>query len=154
MIIIIFYYRLDGFSFQPTEATGIVTDSGNENFAWNARVIANTILPWDMSLQLTGNYNSKQVIAQGTSDASFSLDAGLRKPFFDRTLSIAVSARDILNSRKWKSNTAGTAFRQYSENWWGGRYVGLTLSWNFGSLKSKRQQMPMEDNTAIPMGGM
>lgn len=147
----LFYYKLDGFQMQPAEASGIVKDDGNENFAWNARVIANAILPWNLSLQITGNYNSKQVIAQGTSDANFSMDAGLRKSFMDRTFTIAVSARDIFNSRKWKSNTSGTSFCQYSENWWGGRFVGVTLSWNFGNMKSKRNQMPVEDNTTIPM---
>lgn len=146
----LFYYKLDGFNFRPAEAINEVFDDGNENFAWNARIIANTLLPWGLSFQVTGNYNSRQVIAQGSSEASFSMDAGLRKSFMDRTLNIAISARDLFNSRKWKSHTSGTSFRQYAENWWGGRYIGLTLSWSFGNMKTKRDQMPIQENIEIP----
>ena len=42
-------------------------------------MIANVILPYAISLQVTGNYNSRQVVAQGHREANYSLDAGLRK---------------------------------------------------------------------------
>lgn len=147
----LFYYKLDGFTFSPQNSMQEVTGESNENFTWNARTMANISLPLGISLQLTGSYNSRQVIAQGTMDANWAIDAGLRKSFADNKFSIAVSARDIFNSRKWKTHTEGSSFRQTSESWWGGRYIGATVSWNFGNLKSKRRQMPMEDNSTIPM---
>lgn len=141
----LFYYKLDGFSFRPNGSESAVTGENDENFSWNARVIANMALPAAVSLQLTGNYNARQVVAQGYRRANYSLDAGLRRSFFDRKLSVSVNARDILASRKWKTVTSGTGFRQSSENWWGGRYVGFTLTYNFGNMsrnngKGQRQQ--------------
>lgn len=141
----LFYYKLDGFSFRPDGSESVITGEDDENFSWNARVIANMALPAAVSLQLTGNYNARQVVAQGYRRPNYSLDAGLRRSFFDRKLSVSVNARDILASRKWKTVTSGTGFRQSSENWWGGRYVGFTLTYNFGNMsrnngKGQRQQ--------------
>lgn len=141
----LFYYKLDGFSFRPNGSESVITGENDENFSWNARVIANMALPAAVSLQLTGNYNARQVVAQGYRRANYSLDAGLRRSFFDRKLSVSVNARDILASRKWKTVTSSTGFRQSSENWWGGRYVGFTLTYNFGNMsrnngKGQRQQ--------------
>lgn len=141
----LFYYKLDGFNFMPDGSQSAVTGEDDENFSWNARVIANMALPAAISLQVTGNYNARQVVAQGYRRPNYSLDAGLRRSFFDRKLSISVNARDVLASRKWKTVTSGIGFRQSSESWWGGRYVGFTLTYNFGNMsrnngKGQRQQ--------------
>lgn len=150
----LFYYKLDGFNLHPEESLEMISDAGNKNFAWNARIMANILLPWSMSGQVTGNYNSRQIIAQGESRANFSLDAGLRKSFADNAFSIALTARDILNSRKMKSFTSGNGFQQYSESWFGGRFLGATISWNFGNMKTKRKPALQDEPETIPMGGM
>lgn len=147
----LFYYKLDGFSFRPDGAESVVTGEEDENFSWNARVIAGMALPAAISLQLTGNYNARQVVAQGYRRPNYSLDAGLRRSFFDRKLSVSVNARDILASRKQKTVTSGTGFRQSGENWWGGRYVGFTLAFNFGNMNGNnnaRQQQQFDDGGA------
>lgn len=145
----LFYYKLDGFNFMPDGSQSAVTGEDDENFSWNARVIANMALPAAISLQVTGNYNARQVVAQGYRRPNYSLDAGLRRSFFDRKLSISINARDILASRKWKTVTSGIGFRQSSENWWGGRYVGFTLTYNFGNMSrnnSRGQQRQQFDD--------
>lgn len=147
----LFYYKLDGFSFRPDGSESAVTGEDDENFSWNARVIANMALPAAISLQITGNYNARQVVAQGYRRPNYSLDAGLRRSFFDRKLSVSINARDILSSRKWKTVTSGIGFRQSSENWWGGRYVGFTLTYNFGNMSrnnSRGQQQQFDDGGA------
>lgn len=147
----LFYYKLDGFSFRPDGSESAVTGEDDENFSWNARVIANMALPAAVSLQITGNYNARQVVAQGYRRPNYSLDAGLRRSFFDRKLSVSINARDILSSRKWKTVTSGIGFRQSSENWWGGRYVGFTLTYNFGNMSrnnSRGQQQQFDDGGA------
>lgn len=154
----LFYYKLDGFSFRPNGSESVITGEDDENFSWNARVIANMALPAAVSLQLTGNYNARQVVAQGYRRANYSLDAGLRRSFFDRKLSVSVNARDILASRKWKTVTSGIGFRQSSENWWGGRYVGFTLTYNFGNMsrnngKGQRQQFDDGGTSGDMYGG-
>ena len=53
-------------------------------------MIASFILPYDLSIQLTGNYRSKQVITQGYRKPAYGLDFGLRKHFFDKESGVAI----------------------------------------------------------------
>lgn len=139
----LYYYKLDGFEYE-----GTFYDK-QEQFSWNMRMIANALLPFGFSFQATGNYNSRQAVAQGTRKANYSLDAGLKKSFFNRTLSISINARDILDSRRWKTETSGDNFVQYSERWRGGRQFGITVAYNFGNMKAK---MPKRSNNGENSG--
>jgi outer membrane receptor protein involved in Fe transport len=134
----LFYNKLEGFSYMPEGATFPVTGIAQENFSWNAKIIANFILPKSFSLQLTGDYRAKQLIAQGYRKPNYSLDAGIRRVF--GKISASINARDIFNSRKWHTVTSGTGFTQDAKNWRGGRFVGLTVTYNFGNMKPARQE--------------
>lgn len=149
----LFYYKLDGFSYLPKGAVTPVIGKGNEDFSWNARMIANVILPKAISLQLTGNYNAKQVVAQGTQKANYSLDAGLRKSFMNKKFSLSINARDILNSRSQQTLTYGSGFIQDSKNWRNGRQVGFVFTYNFGNMRAKNSKMnkPGDENMSMPM---
>lgn len=136
----LYYNKLDGFSYLPEGAQTPVVGKANEDFSWDAKMIANVALPAAFSLQVTGSYNSKRIIAQGYRKANYSVDAGIRKAFFDRKLSLSVNARDIFNTRKWKTETSGTGFTQYAENWRTGRTVGFTLTYSFGNMKASRNR--------------
>nr|WP_319570769.1 TonB-dependent receptor [uncultured Draconibacterium sp.] len=130
----LFYYKLDGFSYLPKGAVSPVTGKMQDNFTWNVQTIANIALPKSYTLQLNGDYNARQLVAQGHEKASYSLDAGLRKSF-DK-FSISFSAEDLFNSRKWSTVTNGADFKQVSKSWWGGRQFGATLTYNFGDNMS------------------
>lgn len=132
-----FYYKLDGFSYFMEGVTDPITGEEDKDFSWNAKMIANLTLPHALSLQLTGNYNAKKVVAQGYRKANYSLDAGLRKSFFNKKLSLSINARDLLDSRKWHTVTSGTGFEQDSKNWRGGRRIGFTLTYSFGNMRAK-----------------
>ena len=130
----LFYYKLDGFSYLPQGAASPVIGKMQDNFTWNVQMIANIALPKSYTLQLNGDYNARQLVAQGHEKASYSLDAGLRKSF-DK-FSISLSAEDLFNSRKWSTVTNGAGFKQVSKSWWGGRQFGATLTYNFGDNMS------------------
>src|SRR5574344_1998953 len=86
-----FYYnKLDGFSYLPAGATTPVVGEADEDFSWSARIIANVMLPWGVSLQATGDYNSRELVAQGYRKANHAIDLGLRKSFLDRKLSLTI----------------------------------------------------------------
>lgn len=146
----LYYYKLDGFKYLPEGATEYITGKSNEDFSWNARMIASFRFPKSYSLQLTGNYNAKQIIAQGYQKANYSLDAGLRKQY--KSLSFSVNARDILDSRKRKSYTTGYGYTQNSENWWGGRMVGLTVTYSFGNMSPKRNEKAKQQDMTPGFG--
>jgi outer membrane receptor protein involved in Fe transport len=133
----LFYRQLEGFSYLPEGITVPVTGVAQENFSWDAKMIATFVVPKWFSLQLTGDYRAKQIIAQGYRKANYSLDAGIRRVF--GKISASVNARDVFDSRKWHTVTSGTGFSQDSKNWRGGRVVGLTVTYNFGNMNPERQ---------------
>jgi outer membrane receptor protein involved in Fe transport len=142
----LFYNKLDGFSYTPEGAATPVTGIAQEDFSWDAKIIASFILPKLFSLQLTGDYRAKQLIAQGYRKANYSLDAGIRRVF--GKISASINARDIFNSRKRHTVTSGPGFSQDSKNWRGGRFVGLTVTYNFGNMKPQRQEQKTDrDNS-------
>ena len=144
-----YYYKLDGFSYDIDGQT--VTGESDNNFTWNARMQASLMLPWDISLQLTGRYRSRRVVTQGYRKGNFSMDLGLRKTFLDRKITLALNCRDLLNSRKNETFTSSETFTRYQKNWRSGRTVNLTLSYNFGNMKAKAPKKKV--NNSANMGG-
>lgn len=132
-----YYYKLNGFSYDIDGQT--VTGAGNHNFTWNARMTASLILPYDISIQASGRYNARQVITQGHRNANYSMDLGMRKNFFNKALTVALNCRDLLNSRKFENFTSTDTFTRHQLHKRGGRNVNLTLTWNFGNMKSKKR---------------
>lgn len=116
------------------------------SFAWDARMMANVRLPWSVSLQATGSYNSKQLSAQGSRQGGWSVDLGMRRNF--GPWSVSLNCRDLFDSRRFKSTTVGPDYTQYNERWRNGRTVRLTVKFSFGNMKAK----PGRDGEGDPMG--
>ena len=131
-----YYYKLDGFETLVEGQT--VTGSSDENFAWDARLLASLILPYDISFQATGNFRSRSVITQGYRKANGSLDLGLRKTFLNKMFSLAINWRDVFNTRKFENYTEGPTFWRHQKNWRDPRF-NVQLSWNFGNMAQKKK---------------
>ncbi|MBR1933497.1 MAG: TonB-dependent receptor [Prevotella sp.] len=131
-----YYYKLDGFS-TIVEGWPVAGES-DENFAWDARLLASVILPYDISFQATGNYRSRSVITQGYRKANGSLDLGLRKTFLNKTFALALNWRDVFDTRHWESYTEGPTFWRHQKNWRDPR-INLQLTWNFGNMAQKKK---------------
>lgn len=123
--------------------------NAQQSFSWNARIMANFIIPKGFSAQLTARYNSPDVVAQGRTTHRYTADIGIRKSFLDRTLNLSLSVRDILNSRKWANTTYGDNFWQYSEWAPQGTMFSLNLSYNFGNhgINKKKTSAQRNDGT-------
>jgi len=139
-----FYYKLEDFKYtliDPLMGKEITISGDSESrFSWNARMQANFTLPYDITVQLKGNYRSRRVITQGSRRPSYSMDIGVRKTFFNRKLTLAVNCRDLLDSRRNKSETESDTFYQYSEDWRHARKFNFTATWSFGNNKPKRNK--------------
>lgn len=147
-----FYYnRLDRASFTPTlydKSFEKVVIPEQNIFAWSARINFNFLFTKTFSGQVSGNYRSPRVVAQGTSSHSYSIDLGLRKTFLNNTLALQFNIRDLLDSRARKSTTEGDGFWQYQENRWHSRTIGIGLTYNFGNMKAKRNEKKSVDMDA------
>jgi outer membrane receptor protein involved in Fe transport len=131
--------------------------SGNKqnSFAWDIRCMASVRLPWNISFQATGRYNSRMNTAQGSREPSWTVDAGLRKSLGN--WSFSVNARDLFDSRKMNNVTNGVGYSQHSKRWRGGRNINFTIKYSFGNMKSKRnklQENVPEDGSGYSSEGM
>ena len=146
-----FYYKLDAFNYTLTDPLmgRLITVSGDSEsrFSWNARMQANFTLPHNFSVQLKGNYRSKRLITQGSRRPSYSMDIGVRKSFFNRKLTLALNCRDLLDSKRNKSETESETFYQYSENWRHARKFNFTATWAFGKNNNKKGKRQREDES-------
>ncbi len=142
-----FYYKLNDFKYIINEQE--ITGKADENFSWNARMTASVMLPWGVTMQVTGRYNAKRIVAQGHREPNYSLDIGLRK-MFNKNWSLSVNARDLLDSRGWHNVTRNDLFYRDSESSRGGRQFGFTLTYSFGNMKAK---MPKRKQQDMPSSG-
>ena len=131
----------------PSGNTVKLTGDKQNSFAWSIRAMAGVKLPWSLSFQANGGYNSSMLTAQGSRQGGWSVDIGLRKNWKD--WSFSVNCRDLFDSRKFKSTTYGPGYSQYSERWRGGRTVRFTIKYSFGNMGAKKDK----NNQDEPMDG-
>ena len=133
-----YYYKLNGFSYEIDSQT--VTGEERTSFTWDARLTASLILPYDISIQTTGRYRSRQAIAQGYRRSNISADIGLRKNFLAKKFTLSVNCRDLFNSRRWETYSSGPTFTRHQLNKRRSRNIIFTLTWNFGHNAKKKPE--------------
>lgn len=143
-----YWNKLDGFSYLIEGQQ--VTGEGDNSFSWDARMLASFMLPYDLSVQLTGNYRSRGVITQGYRKPNASLDFGLRKTFFNKRLAVAFNVRDVFGTRRWENYTESDTFWRHQKNWRKGNF-NLQVTWNFGNMNNDtkpggREELQPSDN--------
>ena len=137
-----YYNKLDGFSYVIDGQT--VTGESDKSFSWDARMLASLILPYDISVQLTGNYRSRGVITQGYRKPNASLDLGVRKNFFNKVIAVAINWRDVFNTRHWENYTESDTFWRHQKNWRDPNF-NIQVTWNFGNMNNQRRQGEREE---------
>jgi outer membrane receptor protein involved in Fe transport len=112
----------------------------NRGFNWSTQFTANYRLAsktkWlnDLAFQLTGEYESAEVIPQGRTIAEARVDFALRRDFLKNKKGTMVFAvDDVFNSRRWGSKIETPNFIQDSFSRWNVRSFRLTFSYRFGS---------------------
>ena len=149
----LYYYKLDGFHFLLPNGD-YLDGAASEDFSWNIRMMGTVGLPKAWSLQVTGMYNAKSVIAQGYRAPNYGLDAGVRKQFAGGKWSFSLNGRDLLNSRRFHSVKWGPDFYQESSNFRGGRQISATLTYSFGNMRAKKpRKMDSGMSPEYGMGG-
>jgi len=147
----LYYSKLDSSTY-TNQYNSVIAIPGQSNFSWSANILANFMLSKTFSGQITAEYESPQLIAQGTKNAQYSIDLGIRQTFLDRKLSLSLNVRDLLNSDRDRQTTSGTGFSQYSNSYFHGRMVMLTMSYNFGNMKPKPSEMKKQQGGGADMG--
>ncbi|WP_160711140.1 outer membrane beta-barrel family protein [Chitinophaga solisilvae] len=129
----------------------------NQGFTWFGKINSNTKLPWNLTLQIAGEYESRQILPQGERKPQYSIDAGLKKDMLkNKALSISLTLNDIFNSDRNLSYTT-TAFSE-QENYRKRltRELRLNATWRFGKMDTnlfKRKNNRSNKDNGQEMGG-
>lgn len=104
-------------SFFQTEVDGTNIEGGGENsgFAWNAKFTSDFDLPYDVDLQVTGNYTAPDIEAQGRDEPRYYIDLSLQRDFLENRLSASIVYRDIFDTRNFAGVNRTEAFVQRFE---------------------------------------
>lgn len=111
-----------------------VHGNSQDRFVWDVRCMASLRLPWDMNFQATGRYNSRSVTAQGTLEADWDVEAGVRKRI--GAWDVSLLCKDIFNSKKSHNILYGNEYIQSISKWSGGRTLRLAVTYTFGKTHS------------------
>ena len=103
----------------------------NDALAWNAKFVSNFILPAKINLQLTANYESREVEAQGFDDPRYYMDASVQRSFLGDKGNVSLSVRDVFNTYRFGSEASTQDFRQYFTYKRESRIALLTVGYNF-----------------------
>ncbi len=120
-------------------------DLSNSVFSYNARLNASLFLPKEWSLQINGMFNGPSVMAQATRSAFYTVDAAIKKEFWNRKASLSVRMSDIFNTMKFQVKTddlnlkAIMEFKRQTQI----LYVTFAYKINEGVKQRQRQQEMM-----------
>ena len=94
----------------------------------------------NLRFELKSFFNGPQITPQGSSEATNSVDLGLRYDFFNRNASFTLSFRDIFDSRKRETTTSTAEFYTYDRFKREGQILILTFSYRFNNYKPEKER--------------
>jgi hypothetical protein len=122
-------------------AGNLQTNLSNSGFIFFGKVNSNTKLPYKTTLQLTGVYESKQIMAQGERAGKVTMDAALRKEFLkDKSLVVSMGINDIFNTDRSLSYTHTEFSEQEYYRKRATREARINVSWRFGKLDAGKKK--------------
>ena len=113
------------------DGSNIGEEFTNSGFAWNVKVTQDLKLPFGFNFQLAGNYESPEIEAQGRDLAQYFIDATLQKSLFKNKGSLALSVRDIFDTRRFAGFAETNSFSQDFYSKQETRIVLLSARFNF-----------------------
>ncbi|MEZ5013153.1 MAG: outer membrane beta-barrel family protein [Chitinophagales bacterium] len=136
------------FNFNQTlvDAQNLENGLTNNVVMYNIRLMSFFQLPKQTSLQVTYMYNTPWTFAQGKFNPIQSLDLGTKTDLFKNTFSVALSVRDIFNTRQWGGYSEGYNFYTEVLRKRESRIGTLTLTYKFGQQDRKRGRQGMDEN--------
>jgi iron complex outermembrane recepter protein len=116
----------------------------------------NYLFPSDINLELSGWYNSPSIWG-GTflMNSMWSMDTGIRKPFWDKKASLKVSVSDLFKSRKWKGISEYGGLKANICGQQDSRWLMFSFTYNLGNqqVKGSRSRTTGLDEEKNRLGG-
>ena len=121
------------YSLFRTEVDGsnLGAEYSNTGLSWYAKFTSDFQLPYDMALQLTGNYTAPEIEAQGRDLARYYLDASIQRSFLEERARVSISVRDVFNTRRFAGENYTSEFFQTFERKRESRILLVNLRYSF-----------------------
>jgi outer membrane cobalamin receptor len=110
----------------------------NRSFNWNTRLNNTFKLSKNLRFQLSFNYNSPSVSAQGENLGYYVFNSALRSDFLDKRLSVVLQVRDIFRSRERVSITESSNFYNYRSRRSFAPMVSASVSYRINNYRNKK----------------
>ncbi len=137
------WWRLNGsFNFFQFDTEGFFNgvDFGAKNTSWFSRFSSKVTLPGKIDWQTNANYRGPTQNAQTRNKGIFSMNLAFSKDILGDNGTIALSARDLLNSRKRMSFTQTQFFTSDSEFQWRERQITLSFVYRINQKKERERK--------------
>ncbi|WP_162946176.1 TonB-dependent receptor domain-containing protein [Chitinophaga barathri] len=129
-------------------------DVNNSGFTWFGKVNSNTKLPWNLTLQVTGEYEGRRIEPQGEEAPEYQLDMAVKKDFFKKkNFSVALGLNDIFNTDRdlsWTTTSFSDSERYRKRV---SRELRLNVSWRFGKMDTNLFKKKKDGEGGGDMGG-
>ncbi len=112
----------------------------NRSFNWNTRVNNTFKITKNLRFQLSFNYNSPSVSAQGENRGYYVFDSAIRSDFLDKKLSVVLQVRDIFRTRERVSITEDANFYNYRSRRSFAPMVSASVSYRINNYRNKRDK--------------
>ncbi len=133
--------------FQTTiKGTNQDGEINTSNLSWNAKILSNMLLKKGWSIQASGMYNARNIMAQGTMLPMSQVDFAIKKEVFKSKGTFTLSVSDLFDQMRFRMNTAGSNFSQETERKRETRIATLTFNYRFGSGDFAQRRTKNKDN--------
>ena len=128
------------FQYRTVKASVDGLNLSNDGFNWDGKLIVNYKIVTkkypvfnNLSFQLSGEYESPEVIPQGKTKSEFGSDFAMRKDFLkNNKATITFGINDIFNTQRWGNIYDTPSFYQDSYRRWSVRTFRVSFSYKFG----------------------
>ena len=116
-------------------------------YTWNSKVSYKVRLPYEVDMQASIFYRAPRKNTQGSTKAMYAGDLSFAKDILKGNGTLVFSVRDLLNTRRWRSETETETDLMYyysnSEFQWRERQFVLSFTYRINRQKPKGPTRPM-----------
>ena len=128
------------YTFTDFDGNEVYQNFDQDAFRWTGRLTARVNLPAEIDWQTNYMYFSGGDTSQGKMLDSHSVNMSLSKDILNDRATVSFNVQDLLNSRKWRTETYLASAHMYGERQWRERTFNLSFTYRFNQSKREAQQ--------------
>src|SRR5690554_7309854 len=128
------------YTFTDFDGNEVYQNFDQDAFRWTGRLTARVNLPAEIDWQTNYMYFSGGNNSQGKMLDNHNVNMSLSKDILNDRATVSFNVQDLLNSRKWRTETYLASAHMYGERQWRERTFNLSFTYRFNQSKREAQQ--------------